>query len=263
MEFLFADYETVEGEFFETTVPAEFRGLYTKGADGNYTLNEAFKATAATIDGLSKNLKTAKTTNSQVGKEAKERREALEKIAALGLGATPEEISAKVAELNEKLASGSKIKPEEVRAAIEKEYADKFKAAEDTNKGLMATLTETLVDSAALAALNEHKGNAKLLMPTIRASVAVFKDEETGKYYAGVKKPDGSVRAGPDGGPLPVSKFVEELKADKDFGSAFAGSGQSGSGLPANKTPPQQRQQQEQQGQSPVSKISAGLRARG
>ena len=45
------------------------------------------------------------------------------------------------------------------------------------------------------------------LLLTIRASVAVFKDEETGKYYAGVKKPDGSVRAGPDGGPLPVSKF--------------------------------------------------------
>lgn len=263
MDFLFADNETIEGEFFETTVPTEFRGLYAKGQDGNYALADSFKGTATTIDGLSRNLKQSKTTNSSVGKEAKDRREALEKIGALGLGATAEEIAEKVKELNDKLAAGSKIKPEEVRAAIEAEYKDKFANQEVEKNGIMATLTETLVDSAALSALAEHKGNAKLLMPTIRASVGVFKDEETGKYYAGVKKADGSVRAGSDGSALPISKFVEELKADKDFAGAFAGSQQSGGGLPATKTTPQTRQGAEQQSMSPVSKISQGLKARG
>ena len=262
MDFLFADNETVEGEFFDTTVPAEFRGLYSRGQDGNYSLGDTFKSTAATIDGLSKNLKQSKTTNSSVGKEAKDRREALEKIAALGLGSTPEEIAEKVKELNEKLAAGSKIKPEEVRAAIEAEYKDRFANQEAEKNGIMSTLTETLVDSAALSALAEHKGNAKLLMPTIRAAVGVFKDETTGKYFAGVKRADGSIRAGSDGNALPISKFVEELKADKDFAGAFAGSQQSGGGLPSTKTTPQTRQASEQQGMSPVSKISAGLKSR-
>lgn len=262
MDFEFEQNQEIEEAEFETKVPSDFRGFYAKGSDGKFKLAEGVAQTAAKlIDGLGKNLKTARTTNSSVALESKTRREALEAWASTMGVDTPEAAKAVLDELNAKLASGSKIKPEEVRAAIEQEFSNKFKAKDEENAALLGTLSEHLIDNSAITALAEHGGNQKLLLPLIRQQTKMVKDDETGRYFAAVVKADGTIRAGADGGPMPVSKLVEEMKADKDLASAFTGTKQSGTGTDPKKVnggqQQQQRQAPEQKEVRGVGKISA------
>lgn len=269
-DFIFEDNAEIPEAEFETKVPADYRGYYAKdGTTGTYKIAEVHAPAAKMIDGLGKNLRATKATNQSVGLESKNRREALEAWQATTGVKTPEEMKAKLDELNGKIAQKAAIDPKEVRDAIAAEYADKFKAAEDENKAMFATLEENLRDKDALAAIAEHKGNQKLLMPLIVAQTKVMKGDD-GKYFTAVLKPDGTVRAGSDGGPLPISKLVAEMKEDKDLASAFEGTKQQGGGPdPKNQNRNNQQQQQnnnnnqqqQQREQRGVSKISAGLAA--
>ena len=109
-------------------------------------------------------------------------------------------------------------------------------------------------------------------MPVILAQTKVVQDEETGEYFTAVLNAKGEIRAGSDGGPLPISKLVAEMKEDKEFAAAFEGTQKSGGG--ADPKQPHRQQQQHQptneqrrndgqdRAQRGVSKISAGLAAR-
>ena len=166
-----------------------------------------------------------------------------------------------------KLASKASIKPEEVRAAIEKEYTDKLAEAEGKVKTMFGTLEKHLRDKDALAALAEHKGNAKLLMPVILAQTKVVQGDD-GEYFTAVLNAKGEIRAGSDGGPLPISKFVAELKEDKEYAAAFEATQSKGGGTTPNNNRQQQQQQtpntqQRQDGAGRgIAKITAGLAGR-
>lgn len=271
-DFYFEDNAEVAEADFETKVPADFRFAYSKGEGGTYKLNDQHAAAAKLIDGRGRTLKQAKATNQSVGLESKTRRETIEKWASETGFDTPEAAKEAIAALNEKVASKSSIKPEEVRAAVEAEFTGKLKAAEDKNTAMFGTLEKHLRDKDALAAIAEHKGNSKLLMPLILAQTKVIQDEDTGEYFTAVLNAKGEIRAGSDGGPLPISKLVAEMKEDKDLASAFEGTSKSGGGTEP-KTPQRQQQQHqptnqqrreggEDRAQRGVSKISAGLAAR-
>ena len=270
MDFTFEENAEVAEADFETKVPADYRPFYAKGTDGTYKIVEGIGTAAAKlVDGLGKTLKTTKATNQSVGLESKTRREAIEKWVAETGFETPEAAKEAIAELNKKLADGSKIKPEEVRAAIAAEYDSKLKAKDDENAAMFSTLEKHLRDKDALQAIGEHKGNSTLLMPLILNQTKVVKDSETGEYFTAVLNAKGEIRAGADGGPLSISKLVAEMKENKDLAAAFEGTKQSGGG-----TPPPRQQQQQQGGQQQqqhnndsarqrgLSKISQGLAAR-
>ncbi|USN15139.1 hypothetical protein LESZY_01050 [Brevundimonas phage vB_BpoS-Leszy] len=274
-DFYFEDNAELPEAEFESKVPSDFRFAYTKGDNGVYKLNDQYAAAAKLIDGRGRTLKQTKATNQSVGLESKTRREALEKWAAETGFDTPEAAKEAIAALQEKINSKSAIKPEEVREAIKGEYEQKLTKAEEKNAAMFTTLEKHLRDKDALAALAEHKGNAKLLMPVILAQTKVVQDEETGEYFTAVLNAKGEIRAGSDGGPLPISKLVAEMKEDKEFAAAFEGTQKSGGGAD-----PKAQQQQRQTGtghqptndqrrndgqdraQRGVSKISAGLAAR-
>jgi hypothetical protein len=268
-DFYFEDHaEVPEGEF-ETKVPADFRFAYAKGTDGVYRIGEGHAAAVKLIDGRGRTLKQTKATNQSVGLESRNRREALEKWEAeLGFK-TPEEAKAHLEDLTKKVTDKSQIKPDEIKAAVAKEYEGKLAEANGEKDAMFGTLEKVLRDRAALEAIGEHKGNAKLLMPLILGKTKVVKNEESGEYVVVVLNDKGEVRAGADGGPLSIAKLVAEMKEDKDLAMAFEGTKQSGGGTP----PPRQQQQnngggqQQQQNVDPrqrgLSKISQGLAARG
>lgn len=273
-DFYFEDNAELPEAEFESKVPSDFRFAYAKGDNGVYKLNDQYAAAAKLIDGRGRTLKQTKATNQSVGLESKSRREALEKFEEVLGVKTPEDAKALIDGLNEKIASKASIKPEEVRAAIEKEYADKLTAAEQKSVSMFGTLEKHLRDKDALSALAEHKGNAKLLMPVILAQTKVVQGED-GEYFTAVLNAKGEIRAGSDGGPMPISKLVAEMKDDKEYAAAFEGTQKSGGGAD-----PKAQQQQRQTGtghqptndqrreggqdraQRGVSKISAGLAAR-
>jgi len=268
-DFYFEDNAELPEAEFESKVPSDFRFAYVKGDGGTYKLNDQYSAAAKLIDGRGRTLKQTKATNQSVGLESKTRREALEKWVAETGFESPEDAKAKLTELNEKLASKASIKPEEVRAAIEKEFTDKLTGEQTKNQKMFATLEKHLRDKDALSALAEHKGKAGLLMPVILANTKVMQDDD-GEYFTAVLNAKGEVRAGSDGGPMSISKFVEELKQNPEYAVAFEGTQKTGGGADP-KAQQQQRHQptnteRQQQGESRqqrgVSKISAGLAAR-
>ena len=272
-DFYFEDNAELPEAEFESKVPSDFRFAYAKGDNGVYKLNEQYAAAAKLIDGRGRTLKQTKATNQSVGLESKTRREALEKWAAETGFDTPEAAKEAIAALQEKINSKSAIKPEEVREAIKGEYEQKLTKAEEKNAAMFTTLEKHLRDKDALAALAEHKGNAKLLMPVILAQTKVVQGED-GEYFTAVLNAKGEIRAGSDGGPLPISKLVQEMKEDKEYAAAFEGTQKSGGGADPKQqqrhqgtghqpTNEQRREQGQDRAQRGVSKISAGLAARG
>lgn len=270
-DFYFEDNAELPEAEFESKVPSDFRFAYVKGDNGTYKLNDQYSAAAKLIDGRGRTLKQTKATNQSVGLESKNRREMLEQFEAVLGVKTPDEAKALLDDLNGKLASKASIKPEEVRAAIEKEYADKLTASQQREQKMFATVEKNLRDKDALAALSEHKGKAGLLMPVILAKTKVMEDPDTGEYFTAVLNDKGEVRAGSDGGPMTISKFVEELKQNPEYAVAFEGTQKTGGGADPKAqqqqrhqpTNTERREQGETRQQRGVSKISAGLAARG
>lgn len=254
MEFEFssnAELDTLDN------VPEVYRGLYTQ-ANGKYTIAEAHRALTATIDGLGSNLKAAKNNLTKANGESKTHRESLQGLLKAAGVDNAEGLTAKLADLEGKIAAGATVKPEEIRAAVEADWKGKLQGVEDKNAKLSGTLQKLLVDNEAISALAEAKGSTKLLVPLIKSMTKVIEDEN-GDYIAVVTKPNGDVRANASGSPMTIAELVAEMKKDPDLKTAFVLTEQSGGG--------QQTQQRSTQAavQNPttgVGKIAAGLAAR-
>lgn len=115
------------------------------------------------------------------------------------------------------------------------QMASKFneeKQGLETNLNSIRTqLQDKLVKSAALEALQQHGGNAKLLLPHLESAVRMRQDD-SGKFIAEVIDPaTGHARVGDSqGNPMTIPQLVESYKANPDFAAAFAGTGATGSG---------------------------------
>ena len=267
-DFIFADNISIPEAEFEAKVPADLRGYYAKGEGGVYAVPEAHASTTKLLDGLRTNLKTKTNTLTATQQEAKTRREALEAIYGTVGIKDAAEFKTKWDELQAKIASGTKdkINPDEIRAAIMADITPQLTAKDAELEAMTKSLSEHLIDGDAARALAEAKGNVTVLMPHIKSQSKVIKNDE-GKYVAVVTKPDGTPRVGADGGYVPVSKLVEELKANKDFAGNFAGNQNNGPGNQQQNHQQQNRQQvqQPQNGQRElrgVAKIAAATAQR-
>lgn len=253
-DFIFGENKEIAAGDFESKVPAELRPAYELKGD-KYALNDKLGSVFTMFDGLAMNYSKTTKTLQDTQAESKARRE--EVAAWKKLGEAPDKVGAMLKELQDKVATNATVKPEEIRAAIEQEYAPKLDTLSKERDAIYATLETTLVEKEALAALAEHKGNAKLLMPVIKGMVSVTK-LDNGSYSAVVRRADGSVRAGPDGNPLTLNALVGELRLDKDLAAAFTVETKSGTGT-QSRTSQNPVQRTNDQPRSSVDKISAGL----
>lgn len=97
-------------------------------------------------------------------------------------------------------------------------------------KTLMSSLEETLVISAATAAIAGEKGSVPLLLPHVKSSVKMRKTEQ-GKFVAEVVDHTGNPRVGDaSGNPMTIAQLVSEMKSSDVYSRAFEPSGASGSG---------------------------------
>jgi hypothetical protein len=230
-------------------VPKEFQGLYSKSEDGKSFVLHGDLAKKLDNSGL----------NAALEKERKQSREFDKLVKAYQKHGKPEELEAKLEEL-QKAAAGSK----DGQANFEKLKADlqaghqKALAEKDTAVQQMRTsLEQHLIDAEVASALAELKGNAKLLMPHVKSQVRVF--EENGKYVARVVDEDGDPRGDGKGGLMGIKDFVAEMKKSKEFAVAFESSGTTGSGMrPGGGGRPSG----EATNLSPAQLISAGLAER-
>jgi hypothetical protein len=111
-----------------------------------------------------------------------------------------------------------------------------FSAEKETWGGekaaLESQLSKVLIDDRIRRAL-EGKGSADLLLPVLRESIRMVKDD-TGELVARVYDSKGnelvSRRAENNGLPMEISEHVESVRLDERYARAFDGSGPAGSG---------------------------------
>lgn len=193
------------------------RKLYK--ADGeNFVLDlEGVEDTSGLKSALAKERENAKKLN-----------EALKAWNATGK--KPEEISEllKKAEEDERKrfeAEGNyKAMLDQVKSQHEKELKD----LRDTIARYKAEREVSMIDQAATKAIAEAKGKVKLLLPLIKMSAKVV--EENGKEIVQILDGNGVARVNSKGEFLSIPEWVDELKKDKDYQSAFEATGNSGAG---------------------------------
>lgn len=185
-------------------VPEPYRALYGE-ADGAYRLEEAL-ARKLDVSGLV----------SALDKERKTARENERLLKAwTALGASPDEVAQRLG------GSGA------ADSGLKSQLA--AKDAELTR--LRGALERQLVDAAASAEVTAQRGAAALLLPHLRASLAVVEDE-AGGFAVRVVDAAGQERRGERGQPLTVKDLVAEMRQSEDFARAFDGAGLSGGGMP-------------------------------
>lgn len=224
MEWDFAANETVD-EATLANVPEGFRGAYEKGADGTYGISATFKPFVDAVVGLGGALKNERGT-SRTLKGQKDVSAVLKETFGFE---TAEEAKAKWDELNGQVASASKVDPAKIKADIQKTFDGQLAAKDTELGGMRTTLERYLVDNAAITALAEMKGSAKLLTPVIKQMTELVKDGD--EYVVRVKDGQGDYRGDGKGGFLTVAGLVAEMKKDKDFALAFESEAPRGSDL--------------------------------
>lgn len=91
-------------------------------------------------------------------------------------------------------------------------------------------LTEALINTKIVEALQKEQGNIDLLLPHVKKSVRMVKNSE-GRFYPEVINDNGDPRVGDsDGSPMTIHQLVIEMKGQKTFAAGFPGANASGGG---------------------------------
>jgi hypothetical protein len=201
-------------------VEEPLRPFYRPTEDGKFNLIDP-----GSIDKLEGTLSRTKAERDQAKEAAKEVQQWKD------LGLKPDEIKALKQERDDRATSEAEKKGEWDKLKVQME--DHFAKERDGLTGKIGTLTKTLerklIDSDAVQAIAELKGEPTLLLPHVRSRVKV--EEKDGDYVPVVLTADGK---GPmlnaKNEPMTVKELVESMREDKAFGRAFEGSGHSGGG---------------------------------
>jgi hypothetical protein len=129
-------------------------------------------------------------------------------------------------------------------------------AAEQKQQAMLRSLEQSMIEADATLAISAVDGNPTLLLPHIKARTRLI--EEQGRFVARVVDDKGNVRIGDsNGNPMTIKQLVDELRADKNFGGAFAGDKARGTGAR-----PSARPTQTGRDLTANEKISIGLESR-
>ena len=139
------------------------------------------------------------------------------------------ELETKITELTqqlEDLGDGGKL-DDKTKARLERQITDltaKYNADIGAYDGEITTL---LVDNVANTLAKDLSDSPNLLLPHIRARLAVEKDEN-GKRVTRVKDKDGEISH------ITLDEFKKELSGNKEWAAVLRGSQGSGSGAPGS-----------------------------
>jgi len=91
-------------------------------------------------------------------------------------------------------------------------------------------LTDAIVDTKVVEALQKEEGNVELLLPHVKKHVRMAKNS-TGKWIPEVINDANEPRVGDsDGNPMTIIQYIQEIKTQKTFAACFPGANSTGSG---------------------------------
>lgn len=242
-----------------STVPEQFRPLYTEKEGGGHKLSDdaSTKGAVEAILGLNRALKASRAE----AKDAKGRNVDLSGLS--DYGTTVDEITSgiatKIEELKGQVKSDgkAKINIEKIKEDLAKQHATDLTGKETRIEALTTQLYEMLVQSEAKSAISSEKGDADLLMPFVGKHVQVL--EEDGKYQVFVVDSAGDRRySGVTGQPMTINELVKEMKDNKKYGKLFESVAPKGTGAVPGSTGTHQITVKTED-LSPTQKIARGL----
>jgi hypothetical protein len=198
-----------------TNAPEGFRGAYEKGEDDKFRIAAGYKPFVEAITGLNGALRNERN-NTKTLKGQKDVSDQLRE--SLGFESL-DEAKAKFEELQQAVSTQSKVDPAKIKAEIQKTFDGEIVKKDQEIGNMRGTLNRFMVESAAVSALAEARGNPKLLMPIVREQVELVADGED--YVVRVKDGQGDYRGDGKGGFMSVADLVLEMRAGKDYSAAF------------------------------------------
>lgn len=249
-------------------VPDEYKGLYAKDQAGSkYVIADNFKGVVSALTGLGKTVKNTRKENETLKKNRVDLtpwKQLGTLVGVEGDDITPDVLKAGIEGVLEKAKNGSdlKVNMEKLRKEIEDAASLKLKSKDEELNGMLSTLNEHMVISAATAALAEEKGSPELLLPVIRQHAKLVKDSD-GRYVVRVLDDQGEVRGDGKGGFMTVAALIKEMKGSKSYGRAFESTAPAGGGGAPRNGAARPIIQNNQGEKTANQKIAAGLSARG
>ncbi|WP_461533433.1 hypothetical protein [Sinomicrobium sp.] len=116
-----------------------------------------------------------------------------------------------------------------LKETLAREFSEKEKQYQSRIEQLQSSMEKTLVQREVVSAIAKHEGIETLLQPHVERNVKLMENDD-GTMVARVVDPDGSPRFNSRGDYMTVDEYVASLREHDDFGVAFRGRQQSGSG---------------------------------
>lgn len=227
MTFKFSENETVTDI---EAVDENLRGFYVKNEETEeYVIQEGLKGAAAAWDGIN-------GANANIRKENKTLKGGKVDLSGLSeYGSTPAEILESFTNRTKEMSDAldkkeGYVNPEKIRVEMKKAHTAEMEAANKRADSYKSQLYNTLVTNEAMKAINEHKGNAELLLGFVTKQV-VMKDID-GRLEPHVIDDDGDRRMGGAGSYMTVAELVKNMKGEKKFAALFDANVNNGSGPP-------------------------------
>lgn len=244
----------------------DLKAEYTE-KDGKFFLN------VETVDGYE--LADVGGLKGTLSKEMSNRKGLEKKLERFEKIKDPEKVAEALAELEEL----KKIDPEKeadklvntkleaAKAQLVQKHTQELEGEREKAAKYRSKIETLLRDQVATAHIAEHKGSIKLLLPHVRANTRVV--EEGDDFRVEVIDEEGNARIGDSkGAPMSIADLIKEMRESEEFGRAFDGEGQSGSGKqPGNgrggnptlkrsqMTPQQKHEFQQKHGQAAFLKL--------
>lgn len=215
-------------------VPETLRDEYEQRADGKFALKvlKGYEPPEA-IGGLKSALQKERE---RAANEERQRKQLEERFA----GVDPDRIQQLLDAERQREEETAKKAGEfdKLRQQMVEQHTRELGKRDEQAKRLQSRLERQLIDAEATRTLADQKGNVTLLMPHIKARTKVV--ERDGDYAVVVVDEQGNPRVNAKGEPLTINELVGEMRTSDVFASAFAASGNSGTGgagEPKGKTP--------------------------
>ena len=116
-----------------------------------------------------------------------------------------------------------------LKETLAREFSEKEKQYQSRIEQLQSSMEKTLVQREVVSAIAKHDGIETLLQPHVERNVKLMENDD-GTMVARVVDPDGSPMFNSKGEYMSVDEYVASLREHDDFGVAFRGRQQSGSG---------------------------------
>lgn len=119
---------------------------------------------------------------------------------------------------------------EAVKRELVKQHTKKMEALQDELADTQTQLTDAIVNTKIVEALQAEEGNVELLLPHVKKHVRMVKNS-AGKWIPEVTNESNEPRVGDsDGNAMTITQYVLEMKTQKTFAAAFPGANSTGSG---------------------------------